>query len=334
MKDINACEELLMKFSDAMILAAYQQYYRDNENNYRTMNESKDATLFKNMIDLIVTKYVLPEVPEIDTVNHDFPCPYCQKKYKRRVGLFKHIQRKHTLERKKPSLTTGDDAILNYSRNSLTLTYLVKNFTDARKHGDGERIIRLYKYLLLYFKIDNRTKYAFQSLHLLAQVNDLLPPALAHELKWNRTVNHLGNVDSNIELDRELEHRNKYAKAELCHMQGKVTDRSIKRVSRSYQNIEDIIKDFDNDVNEERPSGRHTIPNWDTDVKELAEQYTTAGLLTYQPGRYHSRFPAFPKNCLTKINALGLTQWAYERIFKLSKLIYISNTRHLYKVKV
>lgn len=64
---------------------------------------------------------------------------------------------------------------------------------------------------MLYFKIDNRTKYAGQSLHLLAQINDLLHPAYAHELTWNRSVNNLGKVDNNVELDRELEHRNKYA---------------------------------------------------------------------------------------------------------------------------
>ena len=76
-----------------------------------------------------------------------------------------------------------NDEKFNYCRNSLQLCYLAKDFLDARKRGDGERLCRLYKNFLMFFKLDGRTKYNFQSLHLLAQLNCLLPPGLAHELK-------------------------------------------------------------------------------------------------------------------------------------------------------
>ena len=74
------------------------------------------------------------------------------------------------------------------------------------KHGDGERIIRLYKFLLLYFRLEHRTKYSYYTLYTLCQVHQLLPPKLAHELVWNRTNNSRGLVDSNVENDSTVEH--------------------------------------------------------------------------------------------------------------------------------
>lgn len=159
--------------------------------------------------------------------------------------------------------------------------------------------------MLLYFKIDHRTKYSYQTIHLLTQVNYLLPPALAHELTWNRTVNNSGKVDGNVELDRELEHRNKYAKSDLKHYLGKITEKSIKRCSRSYDKLQKIVKNFDDIAGVNISSGKHTKPTWNDDVKELADQYKQLNLFKYCPGRYHSKFPAFPKNYLNKLDMLA-----------------------------
>lgn len=208
----------------------------------------------------------------------------------------------------------------NYSKNALFLCYLIKNFIDARKHGDGARLLRIYKFLLIYFKIDGRTKYSFQSLHLLAQVNLLLPPPLAHELTWNRFVNIIGRVDTNVELDRHLEHLNKYVKADLAQYQGKITEKSVARCSRSYYKIEQIIDSIDQQLDLKLPSGRHSSASWEDDVNELAAQYTEAGIFDFQSGRFHSRFPGFPKNYPSKLNILNYKTWVYSKLRQFSKL--------------
>ena len=164
------------------------------------------------------------------------------------------------MEHKKETGHTNTDTLtdekLNYCKNSLHLCYLAKDFLDARKRGDGERLCRLYKNFLLFFKLDGRTKYSFQSLHLLAELSFLLPPGLAHELKWNRFVNNKGLPDSNVELDRELEHRNKYVKEEIKSFGGNVTDVAINQCSRSYGPLQDLMDVFD------KESGHKTSKNW------------------------------------------------------------------------
>ena len=54
-----------------------------------------------------------------------YRCFFCEKIYRKIKNLRKHIQSVHK--------------------------------KDARKHGDGDKIIRLYKVLLLYFKNDDLT---------------------------------------------------------------------------------------------------------------------------------------------------------------------------------
>ena len=110
---------------------------------------------------------------------NSYQCSFCDKSYKKIKSLRKHIQSVH----KNSKNTNQEDCLQNYTKNAPALCHIARNFQDARKHGDGDRIIRLYKFLLIYFKIDGRTKYVYQSLHLLAQISCLLPPSLAFELK-------------------------------------------------------------------------------------------------------------------------------------------------------
>ena len=202
----------------------------------------------------------------------------------------------------------------NYTKNALALCYIARNFQDVRKLGDGDRIIRLYEFLLIYFKIDGRTKCAYQYLHLLAQISCLLPPSLAFELKWNRFVNTKGTIDGKVEFDRHLEHLNKYVKADLAQFQGKITEKSIARCSRSYFKMQKITDYFDKQLGVVSPSGRHSSTSWEEDVKQLGEQYIKANIFDYQHGRFHSRFPGFPKNYQSLLDVLTFKKWAFKKL--------------------
>ena len=194
-----------------------------------------------------------------------------QKKFKRVKTFREHRKLKHKNEKISVTDKNASDYVFNYSVNALALCYLAKNFIDARKHGDGTRITRMYKYLLMYFKLDSRTKYSYQTLHLLAQIKILLPPSLSHELTWNRFTNNKGKIDWNVELDRELEYRNKYVKIDLSQYQGEISTKSINPCSRSYNEMQSIMNNLDSQLEIKKPSGRHGSASWVTDVKELGK---------------------------------------------------------------
>lgn len=88
------------------------------------------------------------------------------------------------------------------------------NFLDAIAEGDGLRIIRQYKYLMLLCKADgsHSVKYALESLYQLLLINGYLSHDESEVITWNRTVNNHGGAGRNVPFDLEVEHSNKHLK--------------------------------------------------------------------------------------------------------------------------
>ena len=78
----------------------------------------------------------------------------------------------------------------------------ILNFFNSIKKGDGECILRCWKFQLPYLKEDLGTKYALEALGLMFQIYGLLSPKAANELIWNRSALLSGH---NIPLDLLLE---------------------------------------------------------------------------------------------------------------------------------
>ena len=91
---------------------------------------------------------------------------------------------------------------------------LLLSFLDAISEGDGDRILRSWKYFLLYLRNEEMSaaKYSLEALYLLCQVNAILSPQAAHRLIWNRTVKNKAGLGGNIPLDLQLEFYNKVLK--------------------------------------------------------------------------------------------------------------------------
>ena len=62
-----------------------------------------------------------------------------------------------------------NDHVLSYARDVLSLGLLYMEFQDGIREGDGERILRCWRYLLLVFKASRRTNYSVEAFTLLAQ---------------------------------------------------------------------------------------------------------------------------------------------------------------------
>ena len=283
MKDLNTCEEFFEKYTDALIASASLEYFgMANVEGRPTRNSIAEKEMQLNpggytnlVIGEMVDRYVLKFTPDIgqQTLASKYPCSTCGKKYQKASGLLKHIKQCHTTTQSVSLPPCKDyDHKYHYVTNALNLGMLVKKFTDARKLGDDDRVYRLHKFLLLHFKLNGRTKYSFEVLHHAAQVECLLTPYLSFQLRWNRSVNTKGLLDSNIELDREVEHRNKYFKEDVKGFRGKVTTKSIDRVSQASGSLNLILQAYDKEADVKKPSGRHVRANYESDVLALVEK--------------------------------------------------------------
>ena len=85
---------------------------------------------------------------------------------------------------------------------------LWRNFGDAVSEGDGDCIVRCWKFLLLYLKADGDSsrKYCLEALYFLCQINCLLSQREAYRLVWNRSVKMKTGLGGNIPIDLAMEH--------------------------------------------------------------------------------------------------------------------------------
>lgn len=137
------------------------------------------------------------------------------------------------------------DGIHNYACSLLTHGLLERTFKDASQEGDGERLFRHWKFLLLHFKATGHTKYALEAFLLIANVKVLLSPRMAHQLMWNRTCNSHGGAGKNIPLDLHLEHMNRIFKDDINTFRANITEHSINRSGNAVGPLSAFLHKFD-----------------------------------------------------------------------------------------
>ena len=124
------------------------------------------------------------------------------------------------------------DHVLSYAREVLTLGLLYLEFVDAIRNSDGSRILRCWKFFLLYFKSSNRVSYSIEAFTLLAQEKYLFSPRMSMQLKWSRTVNVHGRRGKNISCDLHMEHLNRKCKDAMRGLGANLNNASIERIGK------------------------------------------------------------------------------------------------------
>ena len=244
-----------------------------------TLNMVQAGDLKKKVGEL-VNKYILfkPEI-DISTTLHEelsreaeacqerYACrfPSCNSTYVHEKRCNNHVISAHELtipservERSPPNPNDGD-GVFNYSHNILKTGLLLRDFQDAVREGDGNRLECLWKFLMLLFKVAGKTKYALAAIRLHAQLNAILLPSEAHSLRWNRTINLKGGIGRNVAIDQVHEHRIKETKELMSGRGSNLTFSSAQTYSRASNGVGCVMKNFDKETKVREESGKHQL---------------------------------------------------------------------------
>ena len=201
-----------------------------------------------------------------------------------------------------------DDHMYDYARVFSHFGSLALEFKNAWEEGDGERSIRCWKIFLLHFRASNCTKYAWEALRMQFQLV-VLPPALAHQVKWERYVNTRGGPGNNIPSDLFNEHMNKLFKEMIGSMGANMTEKAIERAARSVTVIGKIREVFDCETNIPVESTAHDTKSDEDDVYQVAEVLIKGKCLNITPGRRLSQYKNFDRNPLHGLDWKMLPVW-------------------------
>ena len=195
-------------------------------------------------------------------------------------------------------------------------------FKDDIREGDGNRVLRCWKYFLLLFHATGHKNYCFEAFNLMCQYHYILTPQLAEQMLWGRFINTNGRIGENILCDLHMEHLNRVCKDAVSHLGANKTPKSIVRIVKALGPLTEILKQFDFLVGN-HVSGSHTCRSDSKDVHIIVEELTKCHVFGQIPGRKHNSFKDICCNkLLSCIDKQKLDIWMKE---KLSLLLSESN---------
>lgn len=215
-----------------------------------------------------------------------------------------------------------DDNIYNYHKAKLSYGLVLLDFNDAIREGDGERVIYLYRILLLIYKSHGCHKYAYTTLLLLVKVTALLSESQAFRLKWNRFCNAIGSLARNIPLDLQLEHDNNFVKAFLKALGSNVNEINAQRVSGSLNYMTTIMQTVDKDCKSHSRTGtvRGGKDPAET-VIQITDDLMKGNVFTECPQREgYKGFSKFSGNLTKKLDYRDLFHWIKDHLKTWGKI--------------
>ncbi len=189
------------------------------------------------------------------------------------------------------------DQVLMYFQQILSIGSLYMEFADAIKEGDGERVLRCWRYFLVIFHTSNRRNYAKEVFHLLYQYQYVLSPQQKEPLLYNRFINTTGTVGRNISDDLHMEHLNRELKECIALLRSNKHEHAIIRVGKAMGTISPVLQQFDqiNEINLHKTN--HTRSSIKQDMTRIINDIGQYRLFKYSKNRKYLSFPN-PKSLL------------------------------------
>ena len=181
---------------------------------------------------------------------------------------------------------------------------------DTECEGDGERMMRNWKLLMLYGRCTGRSKkYAFEAMRLLTYCRALLSEKMAHRVIHGQFVNPSGGKGKNYANDLKQEHLVKCNKVILRGLCGNKTLKAVTKSTQSAYNVKKITVNFDNQTNIKPESHEHTYGDPGVDISEMVKVLRKLKPFSFNEGRKHSTFSLISKSPLNNIDVASLDAW-------------------------
>jgi len=211
-------------------------------------------------------------------------------------------------------LDEDSDEAYNYATDLLTFCLIWHGFHDSVKEGDGNRIMKYWKFLLPIFQQTGHYNYAKEAFILLAQEN-FLSQRKVSELKWSRTVNTQGRQGCNIPIDLHLEHLNRRLKSMMGNLHSNTKPSTILRVAKSLNVVEHVCQAFQAETGVAPNKGYSSVPSFENDFQKILKQIQDEKFFFFQPNRSLTGYKN--KKFLNNMKWTNITEWIKQKLINL-----------------
>ena len=206
--------------------------------------------------------------------------------------------------------SSTEDRLMNYGLQVMQLGVFLMQLNDTEAEGDGERSLRNWKMLMLYFRSrPGGMKYAFEAMRFITFVKGLYSERMAHRILHGQFVNAKGGQGKNYANDLKMEHEVRNNKVVLKGMCGNKTFKAVQRSTSSSFLLNETAKQYDRESNLTPESTSHTHACTSDDIREMIEIINKQKPFEHQPGRTLRSFPSISKSPLDQLDVFALHSW-------------------------
>ena len=200
------------------------------------------------------------------------------------------------------------DQIHKYTKQLLSLGCFYMEYSNAIQEGDGDEVLRCWRYLLPIFKLSGRKNYALEAVRLLNQYEHKLMPRQSAQLAWNRFINVHGIQGNNIPCDLHQEHLNRVCKTSIAGLGVNKTQAAVVCVGKALGTLFPVLQQFDEQNLVPENIGTHyalsSAKERDTIIHQLQESKVFSSIQSHA----HRTFPA-PRDVLHAKSDTELKEW-------------------------
>ncbi len=221
--------------------------------------------------------------------------------------------------------TESIDKVQTYACELLSYGLFYLEFSDSIREGDGTRILRCWRYLMLIFKLGKRRNYSIEGLNLLSQFSFFFTERQRQQLIWSRCVNIHGIPGRNIPADLHMEHLNKVCKMAVNDLGANKTPAALKRASKCLGILVNVLATFDKEFGVSDKSGSHSCPKTQKDMDIILQELIQSGVFRTVPNRSYtclSLYNKLKRNPLSTINGKELHKWMFKHLTSLRNILY------------
>ena len=208
----------------------------------------------------------------------------------------------------------SQDGIFNYSQEVTTLGLLCLELEDAIREGDGLRLLRVWKFLLLIFKAAHRKNYSIEALTILVQYYALLSPRQREQLLWSRFINMNGRQGENKAADLHMEHLNRTIKTDIGHQSSNLTPKVLKRIGKCSGPLLNVCEQFDSISRVINPRGKQSRPSHEKDLRKIAQQLLDLKAVQKIPGRKHKNIRPIRGSLVSSLDDKKFSKWLKQHL--------------------
>lgn len=206
-----------------------------------------------------------------------------------------------------------DDAVYNYATNFTKLGLLRKVAVNATRYGNGNRMLRHWKYAMLVYHQGHKIKYRLESFLLLAGVNALLTPRQKHQVIHNRFINLRGGEGHNLDGDYVMELLNRYAKSRIKLLGPNHNETCVERIGKTMMFCHEIQDKLEQQISVAPLSRKHTPQSLHHDRNTIIQQLKNSCVFQLIPGRSHQTFSMENVDIFSNVDVQEVHKWLNQK---------------------